>query len=252
MNFTSRRVVGFVAVTATLSLGLAGCSNSDTTATGSSSVSTSSVPSTTSATTTEAAPTASAILAKAKANALAAKTGTARGQITERGETMKIDFQGTNDGSTSDIRADLGPKGKVHLVSVGGSIYMQADAAFWKSEGAPAIVQKAGDKFIKAPAAETALAKEITINAFLTEALGQLTPDKISDEVGEATVDGKDCWIVTDKRGTQEGAIYVSKDAYQLVRFTGSTATPGQVDFSGWNEDLTISAPPQDQIFNLG
>ena len=262
MKSASRRVAALAAATVSLaaavSLGVAGCSSSRPTTTtptrsGSTTTPTSSrTPTSTTPTTEESAPAASVIVEKAKANALAAKTGAFSGQITEQRESMKISFKGTNDGSTSDLSIDMGAKGKVRLLSVGGGVYMQADGTFWTSQGAPAQVQRAGQKFIKAPAAESALAKNFTINAFLQEAFAQLTPDQVSDQVEEATVDGADCWVVTDKKGKQEGALYVSKAGYQLVRFTGSTDSPGQIDFSSWNQDLGVTAPPPDQILNLG
>jgi hypothetical protein len=36
-----------------------------------------------------------------------------------------------------------------------------------------------------------------------------------------------------------------------VVRFTGSTGSPGQLDFSQWNEDLGIRAPDPSQVLTL-
>jgi hypothetical protein len=243
MHITTRRVAVLVGAL-TLTLGVGACSKGEPT----SSAATASASTTTAA----PAPKAADILAKAKSNALSAKSGAFKGEVTQDGQTMKIDFKGTNDGSTSDITIDMGKGGKVHLISVGGTIYMQGDAAFWKAQGAPTAVQNAGDKFIKAPAGEEGLTKELTISNFLTEAFNEVTPDKVSEKVGSEKVNGVDCWVLEDKKGKNEGSLSVSKDKFELVRFTGSTDSPGQIDFSSWNADLGIVAPKADQIMDIG
>lgn len=243
MHRTARRATALLGAL-TLTLGATACSKSEPTTSSTSSAATS--------TTTAPAPKAVEILDKAKANALAATSGAFSGEVTEDGETMKIDFKGTKDGSLSDITIDMAAAGKVRLLSVDGSVYMQGNAAFWKAQGAPAEVQESGDKFIKAPAEEAeAITGDLTISSFLEEAFSELTPDSMAGEVGEETVDGVDCWVLTDKKGKEEGALYVSKDKLELVRFTGSTDSPGQLDFSGWNADLGIKAPPADQVMDV-
>ncbi|HEU5144631.1 MAG TPA: hypothetical protein VFT81_05595 [Dermatophilaceae bacterium] len=241
MHLTTRRVAALVGAL-TLTLGVGACSKSEPTP-GSATASAS--------TTTAQAPKAAEILAKAKSNALGAKSGSFAGEVTENGQTMKIDFKGTDDGTTSDITIDMAAEGKVHLISVGGTVYMQGDAAFWKAQGAPAEMQSAGDKFIKAPAGEDDLTKELTISNFLAEAFNEVTPDKVSEKVGSEKLNGVDCWVLVDKKGKEEGSLYVSKDKFELVRFTGSTDSPGQIDFSSWNKDLGIEAPKADQIMDI-
>jgi hypothetical protein len=242
MHISTRRIAALVGAL-TLTLGAGACSKSEPTP-GSATASAS--------TTTAPAPKAADILAKAKSNALGAKTGAFAGQVSQDGETMKIDFKGTDDGSTSDITIDMGKGGQVHLISLGGIVYMQGDAAFWKAQGAPAEMQAAGEKFIKAPAGGADMTKELTISNFLAEAFKEVTPEKVSQKVGTEKVNGVDCWVLQDKKGKEEGSLYVSKDKFDLVRFTGSTDTPGQIDFSSWNEDLGIKAPKAEQIMDVG
>ncbi len=241
MHSTSRRfaaVLGALAIT----VGTTACSSSEP-ATPSTSAPTS--------TTAVAAPKAAEIVAQAKAKALAAETAAFSGQVSEDGETMKLDFKGSKDGSTSDITVDLSPNGKVRIISVGGVVYLQGDEAFWKQQDAPVEVQQAGDKFIKAPEEEAGVMGDLTISAFLEDAFSEVTPESISPEVSEESVDGVDCWVVTDKGGKAEGALYVAKDTMELVRFTGSTTSPGQIDFSSWNEDLGVTAPSADQVLDV-
>ncbi len=165
---------------------------------------------------------------------------------------MKIDFKGTGDGKESEVSLDLGANGMLHLIAVPAGVFMQADPVFWKAQKAPAAVQAAGDKFVKAPASASGITDGLSLKSFLEKAFAAVSAGKISDQVGEGTVDGVDCWVLTDATGGKsEGALYVSKDRLELVRFTGSSKAPGQLDFSKWNEDLGIAAPPADQVLTV-
>ena len=239
-------VTGALAIT----LGAAACSKSDTPPTGSTSTAAPSSSAASTPTATET-PAASTILQDAKANALAATSGAFVGDIDQDGKSIKIDFKGTSDGKTADISIELEGEGKARLISLTDAVYIQGDQTFWKKQGAPANVQKAGDKFIKAPSSASAMAESLSLKAFLEKAFGAVTPDKLSTDVGSETVNGVDCWVLYDSKGKQEGALYVSKDKREVVRFTGSTSSPGQLDFSKWNEDLGIKAPPASQVMEV-
>lgn len=49
---------------------------------------------------------------------------------------------------------------------------------------------------------------------------------------------------MTDRRGVEGGAIYISKDKNEMLRFTGTKASPGSIDFGKWNEELDIKTRP--------
>ena len=253
-TFTTRvlAVSGAIAI----SLGAAACSKSETPATGTSSsasASASTPAGTTSSTTTPSSngSQASDILDKAKTNALAATSGAFVGQVDQSGKTIKIDFKGTSDGKTADIAIELEGDGKARVISVGDAVYIQGDATFWKKQGAPASVQNAGDKFIKAPSSAASMTQSLSLNSFLQKAFGAVTPQQLATDVASENVGGVDCWVLTDKKGKSEGALYVSKDKFEVVRFTGSKASPGQLDFSQWNADLGIKAPDASQIMKI-
>ena len=254
-TFTTRVVAVSGAIA--ISLGAAACSKSETPATGTSSsasASASTPAGTTSSTTTQSTTgsQASDILDKAKTNALAATSGAFVGQVDQSGKTIKIDFKGTSDGKTADIAIEMEGDGKARVISVGDGVYIQGDETFWKKQGAPASVQKAGDKFIKAPASASSMTESLSLKSFLEKAFGAVTPDQLAKDVASENVGGVDCWVLTDKKGKSEGALYVSKDKNEVVRFTGSTKSPGQLDFSKWGEDLGIKAPAANQIMSIG
>jgi hypothetical protein len=253
-TFTTRVVAVSGAIA--ISLGAAACSKSETPATGASSSASAgaSTPAgTTSSTTTQSSTgsQASDILDKAKTNALAATSGAFVGQVDQSGKTIKIDFKGTSDGKTADISTEMEGGGKARVISVADGVYIQGDATFWKKQGAPASVQKAGDKFIKAPSSAGSMTESLSLKSFLEKAFGAVTPQQLAPTVGSENVGGVDCWVLTDKKGKSEGALYVSKDKSEVVRFTGSSDSPGQLDFSKWNEDLGIKAPEASQIMKI-
>ncbi len=234
-----------------ISLGASACSKSETPAATSGSNSTSVSTPAASSSTTASAPVASEILDKAKANALAAKSGAFVGQVDQSGKTIKIDFKGTSDGKTADIAIEMEGDGKARVISVGDGVYIQGDETFWKKQGAPASVQKAGDKFIKAPSSAGSMTQSLSLKSFLEKAFGAVTPEQLAKDVASENVGGVDCWVLTDKKGKGEGALYVSKDKSEVVRFTGSSSSPGQLDFSKWNADLGIKAPEAAQIMKI-
>lgn len=248
MKTMTTRVVALAGALA-ISLGAAACSKTETPPTGTSSGGSSAT--STSAAGATSAPQASDVLEQAKTNALAATSGAFNGTVQDSGKKTTIDFKGTSDGKTADITIAVVGDGKARVISVADGIYIQGDETFWKRQNAPAKVIAAKDKFIKAPASAAAMTESLSLKAFLQKAFGAVTPSQVSSTVGEESVNGVDCWVITDTKGKAEGALYVSKDKFEVVRFTGSTGSPGQLDFSRWNEDLGITAPPASQVLTL-
>ncbi len=195
-------------------------------------------------------PSAAEILEKARANAVSASSAAFTGRIDQDGTEMVIDFKGTSDGSSADVTLQIQDEGRVRVISAAEEVYLQGDAQFWKTQGLPS--PPAADKFVKAPVAAKELTQQLSLNSFLDEAFKAVTPSQLSDTVGSESVGGVDAWVITDAKGQAEGALYVSKSEFEIVRFTGSSASPGQLDFSRWNEDLGIKPPSADQVAPLG
>ena len=183
-------------------------------------------------------------------NAVSATSAAFTGRIDQGGTELVIDFKGTSDGSSADVTLQVQDKGKVRVISAADQVYLQGDAQFWKSQGLPS--PPAADKFVKAPVAAEELTQQLSLNSFLDEAFNAVTPSQLSDTVGSESVGGVDAWVLTDAKGPAEGALYVSKSEFEIVRFTGSSTSPAELNFSRWNEDLGIKAPPSDQVAALG
>lgn len=247
MTTTIRRTLALRGALA-ITLGAAGCAKDEAPAPSSGSTAAPTSTSAPSATTEASTPKASDILGKVKANALAAKSAAFEGEIEQGGEKLKIAFKGTADGKTSDVHLEQADMGKIHLIAVDGQVYLQGDQTFWKAQGAPESVQKAGDKFVKAPSSAGSLADQVSLKSFMNQAFGSVGNSDLDGTVRSEAVDGVDCWVLTDKSGKDNGALYVAKDSMQLMRFTGTKESPGQLTFSQWNEDLAITAPPAGQV----
>lgn len=245
LRLTSR--AGLLLGAGVLSL-VTGCTSSTAPPTTSTSTAPSSAAPT--STTGVAAPSAADILEKARANAVEATSAAFTGRIEQGGAEMVIDFKGTSDGSSSDVTLQVESQGKVRVISVAGEVYLQGDPQFWAAQGLSAPADP--DAFVRAPAEAKELSRQLSLNAFLDEAFTAVTPSQLSDTVGSETIGGVDVWVITDSSGKGEGALYVSKADLEIVRFTGSSTSPGELDFSRWNEDLGIVAPPADQVAKAG
>lgn len=273
MTSISTRVVAAVG-TAAVALGLAACGGDTTPSTGavsSAAVASSTNPSeptrstatsdtTSSATSTGAASAtlsgaagtsaAARLLEKAKANALAARTVTFKGGVPDGGGRIEISSTGAVDASTADVTVSSPKQGKARIIVLPSGAYVQADAAFWKASGAPAAAQRAGSKFVKATGDATAFARNFAFTSLADKAFEGLDADDLAPDVTEKSVNGVDCLVVTGPGGEDQGALYVSKDDEQIVRFTERGGT--QLDFSGWNAPLTVAAPPASQVITIG
>ncbi len=164
MKTTSTRIVALAGAVA-VSFGAAACANSDpppspaassaapssSTPAESPSSSDTPTPSDSASSETGGSSQAADIVAKAKSNALVAKSAQYSGTVQQNGQETKISYKGTSDGKTADVSIESPTRGKARVIVLPEGSFVQADAKFWKSSGAPANVQTAGAKFVKTP-----------------------------------------------------------------------------------------------------
>ncbi|MEO6999580.1 MAG: hypothetical protein ABI112_15980 [Terracoccus sp.] len=194
-----------------------------------------------------------AIFAAAKSHAEAATSGAFTGTINDQGEQAKVSFKGTRDGSSVDVTKSAPKAGRVHLISLGGTVYVKADKTFWNQQSVPFLVSLFGDQFVKVPAGVVPVLDQLTLKAFVDKSIGTYSASDLSGPVTTDTVDGVDCWVLTMSNGKPaNGALYVSKGAAEVVRYIGTAQHPGRLDFSRWNQNPGVTAPPADQVFSIG
>ncbi|MEP7331105.1 MAG: hypothetical protein ABI692_03345 [Terracoccus sp.] len=194
-----------------------------------------------------------AIFAAALAHAEAATSGAFTGTIDDQGEQAKVSFKGTRDGSAVDVTKAAPKAGRVHLISLGGTVYVKADKTFWNQQSVPFLVSLFGDQFVKVPAGVVPVLDQLTLKAFVDKSIGTYSASDLPGPVTEANVNGIGCWVLTTTSGKPaDGALYVSKGAADVVRWIGTPQQPGRLDFSRWNQKLGVTAPPADQVFSIG
>lgn len=209
-------------------------------------------PSSTSTTSSVSAPTAEQVVERARDNAVAATSAAFKGRVSGNGSEMLIDYRGSSDGSRADVTVSgQATGGRVRILTVPEGTYMQADAPFWTAKAGAAAAGKYAGRWVAAPAQVKSMSSTMSLSTILGQAFGALSQSALDELVGEETIDGVPVWVVTDAKGRAEGALYVSKATFELVRFTGSSSSPGQLDFSQWNADLGIKAPSKGEIVPL-
>ena len=245
---TARRSLA-MAVAALVTLGTSACGSDEgpepaaTTAAASATTSESLAPA-------AGAPTSAEIVDKVRANTLAATSATVTGQVADPDGDIDLVLKGTEDGSKADVQLRIEGKGEARLIVIGDTLYMKGDDAFWEAQGAAQMVELAGGKYVKVPVGEmSGMFEGFTISSLTGELFKDDDSIDVSDEVGEESVDGVDCWVLTsDSRGAK---MYVSKGDFMLVRIQGPE-DEGQFDFSGWDEPLDVTAPAANEVVDLG
>lgn len=155
------------------------------------------------------------------------------------------------------------------LLVVDGSLYMKANAAFWREVQGDKAAKEVADRWIKAPAATGELrdlSKQLapaTLSRCLLKEHGTL------EHGGKATIDGQQAVVIVDKGdrpGTAPGKLFVaaSGEPLPLRALTTGNERPGGtkdplcdsedddtpsragdvIDFSRYDEPLDISVPP--------
>jgi hypothetical protein len=85
----------------------------------------------------------------------------------------------------------------------------------------------------------------------MSDFFGQaLKPSGTVTKGAVSTIDGKRAIALTD---TSDGSImYVALDGPPLpIKTTNTGSNAGEVDFSGWNQAVTVAAPPASQVLDL-
>ncbi len=205
-----------------------------------------------------AAPTdgtdAAALLARATAQAKAARSGAFAGTIRDQGEQATVAFLGTRDGSSVDVRKAAPKAGTVRLISVDGTVYVKADDTFWSSQKVPFIVSLAGGKFIKVPAGVVPVLSDLTLASFVDRSIADLPG--VGPVRHRRGGDGQHDPVLGAHhdvgRAEGRGALRGSRRPPRSSGGSATSAHPGRLDFSRWNVDLGITAPPGDQVFSIG
>ena len=187
----------------------------------------------------------------------------------KEGSGAKLTTATADVGLPSKLRLALDQRGaKASIILVDGSLYVRANAAFWKQEHAGKAAAALAGRWLKTPASTGDL-KDLTQDLdpkILSHCLANEHGTLASG--GKATVDGQEAIVLIDKGdrpGTGPGKLYVAAtgDPLPLRAIATGRERPGgkkdpkcdeegdtptepgdEFKFSNYNEPLDISAPP--------
>jgi hypothetical protein len=184
-------------------------------------------------------------------------------------KAVTIDGSLSSDDQEIDIKMSLGEGGNctgsfstqgasAEILGVDGTTWFRPDAAFWDlyagPEVAPQIIAAAGDRWVTLPEDDTSFKPFCDIEQFL----GELVDDK-SDATytkGETKdIDGEETIEIISERpeeGTSSGYVLVDGDHYLVsIVKDESQEDPGEVTFSGFDEQPEVEAPAEDEQIAL-
>ncbi|PZU43138.1 MAG: hypothetical protein DI571_10000 [Arsenicicoccus sp.] len=177
-------------------------------------------------------------VADAAAGALA-EAGSFRvsGEMTSNGEEGEVDLHVQGD----DLTGTITTAGvELQLLSVGGSVYMQAPPEFWASFGMPEdMAGTFEDQWVVVPGEAMAEFDEFSLDGFVDQLRNP--ESEVQEEVTEDELDGEDVVVVEQADGSR---LFVANDdpAYPL-QMTNDGDSAGTITFSRFGEEEEISAP---------
>ncbi len=138
--------------------------------------------------------------------------------------------------------------GNVEIVRIGEQLYLKADKAFWTQSANASVAAVVAGKYVKIAGTQAA---QYALFTKMSDFFGQaLKPSGTVTKGAVSTIDGQRAIALTD---TSDGSImYVALDGPPLpIKTTNTGSNAGEVDFTGWNQVVTIAAPPASQVLDL-
>jgi len=189
------------------------------------------------------------IAAAAKADMKSLDSMTYSGEINSTDSSVKLDIQASSDGACTGT-IGIGA-GTAEVLAVDGENWFRPDEAFWREQApddADTIIAAVGDKWV--------IDNDENFSQFCD--LNALFDTLFKDEgdggeytaTGTDEVDGQEVVKVeqSDTDGSSVGYVLVEGKHY-LVRIERTEGDqPGQIDFSGFDEDVEVEAPSADQV----
>jgi hypothetical protein len=197
--------------------------------------------------------TADAVLAKVKTAAESAKSVHVTGDISQGAQSIKIDIKLAGVGKGAGTVLQNG--GTIELVRLGNDLYFKADEKTLSAtvaQGNPEVVKLIAGRYVKASVTTPGFDSFTGLLDFVEFVKGVLTPDGKVTRVDGTPAGGTPTVGLKSAGNGEEGGLLLvanSGEPYPL-QITPGTG-PGKVTMSEWNKDVTISAPPADQVIDV-
>ena len=176
------------------------------------------------------------------------------GELTSDGQKISLDMTVTTDG---DCEGTIGlAEGQAELVSVGGESWFKPDEAFWRSFAGPQadqIIGVVGSNWVLLPPEESGFTELCDLDELLDE-LDRDDDNKLT-KAGTEEIDGQETVIIegesTEDADNITQAWVATEGEHYILQVGGSGEDEGTISFSGFNEDVDIQAPPDDEVVDL-
>jgi hypothetical protein len=154
----------------------------------------------------------------------------------EQQEKLALDLQGADASGTVSMGGQ-----DLKIISAGGSVYVQAPAAFWTSQGLPAQAGNTlGGRWVAVPQQAASSLNTFTLKS-LTDELRNPTDGKIKDPVTTATHSGKKVVVVSQSGGSTVD-VAAEGTAYPL-QFQNKGTSGGTLTLTDFGKKFDIKAP---------
>jgi hypothetical protein len=182
------------------------------------------------------------------------KAVTIDGTLSSEGQEIDIEM---SIGEGGDCTGSFGTQGATaEILGVDGTVWFKPDAAFWElfagPEIAPQIIAAAGDKWVTLPEDDTSFKPFCDIEEFLGELVddeeSSYTKGELEEIDGEETIE-----IISDRpdQGTSSGFVRTEGAHYLVSIVKDEGEDPGEVTFSGFDEQPDVEAPAEDEQVSL-
>jgi hypothetical protein len=193
-------------------------------------------------------PTAKVLYDTMRNNVASAKSVRIKGEVTTAGKTQTINIAGDRDGKNTRALVNDGT-GQAELLTIGDSVYIKADTAYWTEHASATAAKVAAGKYVKVPAGVGAGA--LKVGSMLDGAFTDLPLAGLLQKVEATDLDGTPAYLLAD-RLNPASRIYISADGNaRLLRRVSTKGGAGTLDFSEWDAVPPNSAPPADQQIKI-
>ena len=189
----------------------------------------------------EAAKPPDRVLADANAAATSAGSAHVSGTVRSEGTPITLDLSMTRSNGAKGSMSTSGLK--FDLVRVGDTLYIRGSDAFYRHFAGGGIAQLLHGKWLKAPATKgrlRSLAPLTSLGALFTEIgahHGKLAND------GETTYKGARVVAIRDTSDNSKLYVAATGKPYPVALVGGKAGQSGRIEFSDWNEPVSLSAP---------
>ena len=176
------------------------------------------------------------------------------GFVTTDGQKLGVDMSITTSGDCQgSFKAG---EGTAQILSADGKSYMKPDKAFWEAQApaqAPQIEALVGDKWVVIPS-NTGLNELCDLDGLL-KSFNDNNPTNKPTAAAAESLDGQDAVKLSgkDSDGTAVTAWVASDSPHYVLKMEQTEgSTPMSITFSKFNDTVSITAPPSDQVVDLG